>query len=186
MSSNALRGGFERVSANQSYGKPICAVYGTTPAQVQTTAAFTYSINGINYSKAAIVNVALALPPVAQVPNIMPFHAVGSTTVGLGLITFYILLIINSAGTVYAVQGDEKGRDLSPFGRPDKGTGFMPDVPDAVPTATPLTDGFAPFGLIKVVVNNLQTFLPGTDALNNATKGTYTFYDIATIPSVAP
>lgn len=184
MPSNALRAGFARQAANQSYGKAGLAA-GTTTTQVAIATAFMYTINGVMYTRATSVSIVMTPLPIAVVPNATPFHIVGSTTVGLGLITAYMLLMVNAAGTlVFGLQSDEKGRDLSAFGRVDKGLGIVPDVPDVVPTATPLTDGFAPFGLIKLVVNNLQTFLPATDALVTGAKATVTFFDIGTVPGI--
>lgn len=185
MPSNALRAGFARQAANQSYGKAGLAA-GTTTTQVAIATAFMYTINGVMYTRALSASIVMTPLPIAVVPNALPYHTVGSSTgTGLGLITAYMLLMVNAAGTlVFGLQSDEKGRDLSAFGRVDKGLGIVPDVPDVVPTATPLTDGFAPFGLIKLVVNNLQTFLPGTDALVTGAKATVTFFDIGTVPGI--
>lgn len=178
MSSNALRGSFERTAPNMSLAKAVLALNAASAATVKTTGAVVTCINGITYSRAALAAAALVAMPSSLVPNALPFY-----TLPIGK-TCYLLLVVNSAGTVYAIQSDFLGRELYAYGRIDKGLGNVPDVPDAIPTSTPLTDGFAPFGLIKVVAT-AATFLPGTDALDKASV-TFTFYDISTVPAVNP
>jgi hypothetical protein len=174
MSDNALRGSLIRSIANCCLNKPVLAINLGGALTVKTTNAITAVINGIVYSITALAAKALLTPPTSLVPNSLPFY-----TLPIGK-TCWLLLVTKSDGTIYCIQSDYLGRDLSAYGRPDKGQGLIPDVPDVV-ASNPLTDGLAPFGLIKVVAT-AATFLPGTDALDKANVA-FTFYDIAVSPA---
>lgn len=160
-----------RQLANCNLGKAVVAINAAAAATIKTTNALLYTIDGVLYSAAALAARALTLPPQSvnaqgQVTfQPLPFYALPVNSTG------YILLIANAAGTVFAIQSQHKGRDLSFMGRPDKGDGMVPEAPA----------GYAPIGLIKAVTNGATTFLPGTDALDKAGV-TFTFYDLSIVP----
>ena len=151
------------LACNMSYVKGVLAINAASAATVKTTNALTYTVDGVQYTKTALSAQALT----AYTGN--TFYTQPAST------TVYYVLGVNAAGTVYCFQGTYTGQTQNPL-RADfsVGDGSIPDVPD----------GVTPFGMIKVVTG-ATTFLPGTDALDKASV-TFTFYDLAVIPSVAP
>ena len=158
-----------RQLANCNLAKSILAINAGTALTIKTTNALLFAIGGVLYSAAALAARALTLVPASASFTPMPFYAVPFST------TSYILIVVNAAGTAYAIQSQHQGRDLSFMCRPDKGDGFVPETPD----------GYAPLGLIKVVTNGATTFTPGVDALDKA-GCTFTFYDLLINPTGKP
>lgn len=148
---------------NANYGKAVLAINAASAATVKTTNAITYTVDGIYYTKTALA--AQALTAFTG----QTFYTQPANT------TVYYVVALNAAGTVYCIQGSYAGQTQS-YLRADLsvGDGEIPDVPDSL-TA---------IGMIKVVTG-ATTFLPGTDALDKASV-TFTFYDLAVIPSARP
>jgi hypothetical protein len=158
-----------RQLANCNISKAIVAINAAAAATIKTTNALLYSVNGVLISAAALAARALTLPPADAKFTPIPFYNVPAST------TSYILLVANAAGTVFAIQSQHQGRDLSFMNRPDKGDGNVPETPD----------GYTPIGLIKAVTNGATNWLPGTDALDKAGV-TFTFYDLLINPIGKP
>lgn len=91
--------------------------------------------------------------------------------------TCYFLIVLNAAGTYYAIQGTYAGQVFTNF-RNQLGTGDLPDI------AVPAT--YCPIGWIKVVNGVTAPFIPAT-TLWNATNVTTTTGDLGgVLPSVNP
>lgn len=151
-----------RQLVNCNLAKAGLGINAAAAATIKTATGLLFSIGGILYSAAALANRALTV-----VPGASPLYTIPAGQ------TSYVLVVVNAAGTAFALQSDFKGRDLSFLGRIDKGDGTIPEVPT----------GYAPLGLIKIVVNPGQTFTPGVDALDAVAKAAVTFYDIQIVPA---
>ena len=158
----------QNLLGNQSVGKATLAINAAAAATVKTTAAYSYSVGGVWYTKAALA---------AQ--SIAPTHTIHGTVVGGAYVqpvstTVYYTIALNAAGAVAVVQGSFAGQNLAllNIGTSFVGDGFVPDVPA----------GYTPVGVIKVVTNGATTFTPGTTALDAAGL-TVSYFDIAFLPS---
>lgn len=166
---------------NMAYSKGGLAI-GTAPAGINTTAAISYSVNGVlPAAKAAMTSQSITVT-----------HTDDGRMVGGGItqqapavavpfpVTVYYTLGLNAAGAVSVSQGTYAGQ-LLPIGQ--NGTSYAGD--GSVPNAPA---GYVPFGVVKVTsiagaAGVLGTaFIPGTTALN-AAGITATFFDIAVMPA---
>lgn len=150
-----------RMFGNVCLSRPVLAI-GTSKAAVNTTAAAVFAIDGIIRNKAAMTSEVL-------VSGGAPFKVQPVNT------TVYYVLALNAAGTVHCFQGTYAGEEiLSPTGMSLRGDGSVPDIPD----------GYAPFGMIKVVTGS-AAFTPATTLLD-AANITFTFYDLMCLPASNP
>lgn len=159
----------------------VLAINAASALTVKTTNAITYMKDGKLSSKAILAAVALAAPTVAtaKAPSGTLMSQVECDAWRFYQLpagkTCYLVLALDNAGNVVTFQGDYAGQDLNfRGGGIAKGTGNVPTIPD----------GFIPFGLIKIV-SSTGTFTPAVTALDAANL-TFTFSDIALIPSVNP
>jgi len=151
---------------NCNLAKSVFAINAGGAATVKTTNGLLYSNGGILVSAAALAARALTLPPADSEFTPIPFYALPANSTG------YILFVGNGAGTVYAIQSQHLGRDMTFMGQVNKGDGQCPEAPE----------GYTPLAAIKAVTNGATTFLPGTDALDKAGV-TFTFYDLQIVPA---
>lgn len=168
-----------RCLANVSTSAHVLAATGGSTATVNTTGAIVSRIDGITRSRAAL-----------SAQSLLPTHDVfgnanaGAVTVPIGN-TIYLVLGVNASNQIAVVQGTFAGQNLVPQatagvgaltqgGTSFVGDGSIPNVPD----------GFAPFGLVKVVTTS-AAYTPGTTNLNTAGIA-FSFFDIALIPSNRP
>ena len=162
---------------NMSLAKPVLAINAAGAATVKTTNALVFTVDGIQYTKAALAAQSLA-PTHDSRGNPGVYVQPENTTV-------YYTLAVNKAGAIAVVQGSFAGQryGIDPTvgvgSGANMGTSYIGDgsVPDA-------PDGYTPFGLIKVVTGNVK-FTPGTTLLD-AANVTATYFDIGVLPAVAP
>lgn len=173
-------GSAKRALAFQTNSAHVLAATGGATATVQTTNPIVGRFGGVTRSRAA-----LSAQSIAPTHNI--FGNVSTAAYAQpASTTAYLVLGVNAAGTVCVVQGTFDGQILAPA--PTAGLGAFTNagaqlVGDGrIPS---LPDGFAPFGLIKVVTGASVTFTPGVTNLNAAGL-TLTFWDIGLIPEGRP
>lgn len=161
----------QRLVAYMNLSYAILAINLGGAATVKTTNAINYVAGGIVKTKAALAAQALTalsdtdITGYAQPNGLQAFYTLPASK------TCYIVLVINAAGTVRAIQGTYDAQILGPAsGYTQTGKSVVPDVPEE----------WTAFGMIKVVTG-ATTFLPGTDALDKASV-TFTFYDLAFAP----
>jgi hypothetical protein len=169
---------------NASLVRGILAINAGGAATVKTTAALSYTIDGILYAKAALAAQAITVthgvaaggdPIVNAGGYVQPINT-----------TVYYTLALNAAGTVAVVQGAYDGQ--IPTLDPTKGIGSLAAVGTSavgngnVPNAP---DGYTAIGIIKVVTNGATTFTPGTTLLDAAGLA-ITYFDVCLLPSVRP
>lgn len=175
---NILQGGVRQALAAVTVSSHVLAATGAA-ATVATTGAIVSRIDGITRSRAALAG-----------QSLVPTHDIfgnASTAVYTQPIgtTAYMVLGVNAAGAIAVVQGTYAGQNLVPpvtsgvGALANAGTSFVGD--GSIPN---LPEGFAPFGLIKVVTSS-ATFTPGTTLLNVGTIA-FSYFDIGLIPSVKP
>lgn len=154
ISNAALRGAV----GNYNMTKGVLAINAASAATIKSTNAYTYAVNGILYSKAALS---------AQVITNMTGPVQASTTTYVQPIstTVYYVVCLDAAGTVSIVQGSYATQAL---GGGAIGDGSIPDVASTV----------TPIGIFKVATNASATFTAGTTALD-AAGVTVTYYDVA-------
>lgn len=166
-----------RLLGNMNLVKAVLAINAGAAATVRTTGALTFLVDGIQYTRAALANVALQALAAADLPASMasfvqPSGSTGFVVQPAGTTVFYVLAV-NTAGTVRTVQGNWNGQQISLQGLTQVGKSVIPDTPD----------GWIPFGIIKVVTG-AATFTPGTTALD-AANVTASYFDVAVLPSAA-
>lgn len=127
---------------------------GTTTSTVKTTAAVSYIINGLFYSKAATDNIALPAPSVAGAYTAGPFQSIPAGMKAL------FALCLNAAGTFSFVQS------------------ALVDGNDPAPVVAVDSDKVV-VGVFTVRATTAQ-FVPGTTALG--TGNTVTYYNTARMP----
>lgn len=145
---------------------------GTVKSGIDTANTLQYCINGIAYTKAAVTSTALVAAPGSRSFVVIPAGK-----------TCYIVMCINAAGTIYAVQGEYTGQlFVSQTNAPTVdaycsrvGVLNVPDTPNDL----------APFGLIKVVNGSGSDFTIGT-TLFDAASITTTFTDLHVMPATNP
>ena len=172
LSSSALR-----MLGNCMLTKAALAINLASAATIKTGSSLSYIVDGVYKTLATLA--AQALTPIA---GFTFFTQPENTTV------YYVLAIDGTTGAVVTVQGGYDGQLINNGGIVSYGQSVVPDVPDLTGTAAlgglqTMGTIYTPFGGIKVVVKPGQTWRPGTDALDNATKATYTFYDFAYLPA---
>lgn len=143
---------------NLNLGVPVLAE-GTNAGTFKTTAATVYTVNGKIFAKAATDNIAFATAGDAFYTQPV-------------LSTAYYIVLINAAGTVTVLQGRPSTLTALDGNKP----GALPNIPDAVSALN------AVLGVLKVVVANAATFLPGTTDLS-ATDVSDTWTDLMAIPA---
>lgn len=153
---------------DKSLVKPVLAINLGGAATVKTTNALSYTVNGIQYAKAALAAQSVAVT-----------HTGNGAIVGGGYIqpistTVFYTLSVNAAGAVAVTQGSFLGQriELGQSGTSSVGDGFIPEAPSA----------YTPFGVIKVVTNGAATFNPGTTALDAAGVSA-SYFDVAVLPA---
>lgn len=165
--------------AATTHSAHVFAATGGATATVQTTGAIVGCFGGVTRSRAALS--AQSLAPTHDIfgqANASLYAQPANSTV-------YYVLGVNAAGTVAVVQGTFAGQNLVPPATAgvgalaQAGTSFVGD--GSIPS---LPDGYAPFGLLKIVTG-AATFTPGTTNLN-ASNVTPTFWDIGLIPEGRP
>ncbi len=156
------------------------ATGGAGVATVRTTSAIISQIGGVTRTRAALAGQSLA--PTHDIfgnANTSRYTQGANTTV-------YYVLGVDAAGSVAVVQGTFAGQNLVPpvtagvGALANSGTSFVGD--GGIPN---LPEGFAPFGLMKVVAGGSGSFNPGTTGLDAAGL-TFTFWDINLIPEGRP
>lgn len=158
------------------FNKAVLAINAASAATVKTTNAYTYSVDGVMLSKAALA--AQAITPTHDCMG-NPVASGVAAYVQPANTTVYYVLSLDASGNVYVSQGSYAGQvqafpnDLS---RTNLGAGGIPVEPKNV-NATAV-------GLLKVATGAV-TFTPGTTALD-AANVTATYYDINMLPAVAP
>ena len=159
--------------------KVTLAINAAAAATIKT-AAFTYIIDGIQKTQAALA--AQVLTPIAG----SAFYVQPENT------TVYYTFAIDSAGAIVTIQGGYDGQQINSGGIISVGQSVVPDVPDLSATfaGAPTFNGvqtlattYVPFGILKVATKPGQTFKPGTDALDAAAKATYTWFDVSYLPA---
>lgn len=164
------------VLGNSSIVKGVLAINAGGAATVKTTNALTFTIDGIQYTKAALA---------AQVITVT-HDCFGQLVGGNNLPAYvqptgqtaYYLLCVNAAGAIAVVQGSYAGQVQSYANDLSKvltGNGGLPIEPA----------GYTAFGLLKVATAGGATFTPGTTLLD-AANVTVTYFDLEYVPSVAP
>jgi hypothetical protein len=157
---------------NRCLTKSSLAINAASAATVKTTGPTTYTVNGIQYSKASLA---------AQ--SIAPTHDAYGNLVAAGVAayvqptntTVYYLVSVNAAGTVAVSQGSYAGQaqafvgDLS---RVNIGNGLIPVEPA----------GYTAIGVIKVAPTSAVTFTPGTTLLDAANVNA-TYADVDILPA---
>ena len=146
-----------------NYNAEVLAA-GTTTT-LSSTNAFSYSIDGFLYAKAALSNTAT--------PTTDKNTGVAFVGIAAGFCSIFAVLL-NAAGTLAVVQGQVQAIDVanSPI--------FLPQLP-AIPA------GYVPVGLIGVSVKPTgATWTFGSSNLSGATNTVYSFIDVGTYPSRPP
>lgn len=145
-------------TANRCFGKAGLAIHGANVENVQTVAAVDYAIAGVLYQLAITAEIDLsALDFITETAGSDTVSAQAKNT------DRAYLLVLNSAGTVKVIQGTAVATG---------GTCTCPGCPD----------GYAPFGVIKVVNGNTATFTLGTTNLTAAAV-TATYFDVSLAPA---
>lgn len=163
---------------NASLAKGILAINAGGAATIKTTNALLFTVDGIQYTKAALAAQAIT-------PTHNWLRQAGGAYVQPANTSVYYTLGVNAAGTIAVVQGSYAGQTFgtdptvgvgsgSNMGTSFRGSGDIPDVPD----------GYTAFGLLKVVTG-AATFTPGTTALD-AANVTVSYFDVCLLPSVNP
>jgi len=155
--------------ANRSLSKATLAINAGSAATIKTTGTNYFTIDGIQYSYAALSAQALAADATQQalISGQAGFYVQPISK------TVYYVIGINSSGTVKCFQGTYTGQTFTNFvGR--AGDSLIPDIGNS----------YCPIGMIKVVTGS-ATFTPATTALD-AANITFTFYDLSVLPSTAP
>jgi hypothetical protein len=164
---------------NASLVKGPLAINAAGAATVKTTAALSYTVGGLLYTKAA-----LAAQSIVPTHNALLQAQAGGYVQPIGQ-TVYYTLGADALGNIAVVQGAYDGQKpqgdptvgLGPLynsGTSSTGNGQVPDTPA----------GFTAFGLIKVVTTS-ATFTPGTTLLDAAGIAV-TFYDVCVLPANRP
>lgn len=150
--------------------KPVLAINAGSAATVKTTNAIIYAIDGVLYSKAILSAQALTVKDTLQQPitGRKTFYVQPANT------TVYYVLVLDSSGNVYTIQGTYSGQEWTDAatGLKHIGTGYIPDVS---------SDSYVPFGIIKIALG-ATTFTVATTALD-AANVTATYYDVMHLPS---
>ena len=142
---------------SRCYGKAGLAI-DATPADVETTAAVDYSIDGVMYSLGITAAIDLSATPVINEAG----ATVAMTAQAKDTDRAY-LLVVNAAGTIKVVQG----------------TAVATGATCPCPTCP---EGYAPFGAVKVANGTEDDFTFGTTSL--ATVGiTDTYFDLSMAPA---
>lgn len=142
---------------SRCYGKAGLAI-DATPADVETTAAVDYSIDGVMYNLGITAAIDLSATPVINEAG----ATVAMTAQAKDTDRAY-LLVVNAAGTIKVVQGAAVATGTSCP---------CPGVPS----------GYCAFGAIKVVNETASNFILGTTSL--ATAGiTDTYFDLSMAPA---
>lgn len=160
-----------------SIGKatPASATAATTFKTTQDPAGTLQAvIDGVPYAK--IANLTTTAPlALAALQN--PITGQDGFYVQPAATTVYYLIVVNSAGTVYVIQGTYSGQSFTPF-KSQLGTGYLPDI------AVALT--YAPIGCFKVVTGT-TAFTVGTTNLDATTGGmAITFASLNRLGSLTP
>ena len=158
-----------------SVGTIVLAATGSAATLKSTqspAASFFTVINGVPRLKANLSGYALATLAALQFPetgqNGYYIQPAGTAV--------YYLLVINAAGTVYAIQGSYAGQSFVPF-TSKLGTGDLPGVA--------VKETYAPIGCMLMTTDASHTFTPATTN-TDATGCTATFADLNVLPSVNP
>jgi len=155
------------------------------PALVATGAVVTFAVTsspagGLRYcidGKSPAVKADVTVEPVtvnAALQN--PITGRDSYYTAPAATTFYILIVLDAAGSYKAIQGTYSGQSFTPF-RGALGTGDLPDIAVA--------NTYVPIGWIKVV-NATNPFIIGTTFWNAAGVTTTTGDLLGVLPSVNP
>lgn len=147
--------------------KPTLAINAGSAATFKTTNTNYFSVNGIQYSFAALSANALTADATQQalITGQTGFYVQPAST------TVYYVVGINAAGTVRTFQGTYTGQTFTNFVN-TLGDSSIPDIGDS----------YCPIGYIKVVTG-AATFTPATTALDAASI-TFTFADLVAIPAL--
>lgn len=151
----------------RSKTKATLAINAGSAATIKTTGTNTYSINGLDYSYAALSAQALSADATQQalITGQSGFYVQPIST------TVYYVVGINAAGTVKTFQGTYTGQTFTNFVN-TLGDSSIPDIGDS----------YCPIGYIKVVTGS-ATFTPATTALD-AANITFTFQDVSVLPAL--
>ena len=154
---------------NRQLSKPTLAINAGGAATVKTTGTNYFTVDGVEYSYAALSAQVLAADATQQA--IITGQA-GFYVQPIGKTVYYVLGI-SAAGVVKTFQGTYANQAFTNFvGR--LGDGLVPDIGNS----------YTPIGMIKVVTGS-AAFTPATTALD-AANITFTFYDLSVQPATAP
>lgn len=144
---------------NRCLGFATLAIDANTE-NVQTGTAFSYCINGIMYTKAAVAEIDVsALAVIDEAGDTTTMSAQATAT------DRWYLLVVNSAGTIKVVQGQAVASG---------GDCLIPGCPE----------DYAPFGAVKVENATGSDFTFGTTGLDTANI-TDTYMNLSVVPAGA-
>ena len=162
-----------RLLGNQCLSKVTLAINAGSAATIKTTGATIFSIDGVLYTKAALLAQSFAVTHNAC------GEAVGGDQppayVQPVLTTVFYLVCLNAAGTVAIVQGSYEGQSIAypnDLSKVLTGKGGRPKEPE----------GYTAIGVVKIALAGAATFTPGTTALD-AANVTATYYDVSRLPA---
>lgn len=165
--------GLRRALGDRCYTKGVLAINAGSAATVKTTNALVYSVDGIQYTKAA-----LAAQAITVTHNLLGLPVSGASASGPAAYvqpantTAIYVVALNAAGTVAVVQGGYNGQQITlPGGIVRTSKGENPDVPV----------DYTVIGALKVALG-ATTFTAGTTALD-AANVTVTYYDLSALPA---
>lgn len=180
--SDVTNAALRALMGNENFVKGPLAINAGGALTVKSTVAYTYSVDGVIYSKAILA--AQSIVPTHQqiVPGSVP-NPVSAGYVCPINTTMYLTVGLDAAGAFKCVQGGYDGQmptldpsvgigTLGAMGTSVRGASVVPDMPD----------GVTAIGVIKVVTGGAATFQPGVDALDKAGVA-FTFFDVMLLPS---
>lgn len=157
---------------NRCLTKSALAINAAAAATVKTTGPTTYTVNGIQYSKASLA--AQAITPTHDAYG-NPVASGIAAYVQPNLTTVFYVVSVNAAGTVAVSQGSYAGQPQpfpSDLSRVNIGNGLIPVEPA----------GYTAIGVLKVATSGGATFTPGTTALDAANVAV-TYADVDVLPT---
>lgn len=161
--------------AGVSLTKPILAINAPGAATVRTTAAFSYTVNGVLLTRAALSAQSMAVT----------HDAFGNPSTGFvqpANQTVFYTLGLNAAGVLSVAQSTFFGQVVQPNALVGVGANF--NAGTSVSGSGQIVDspaGATPVGVIKVVTGPV-TFTAGTTVLDVANV-TATYFDVMVLPS---
>lgn len=167
----------QKALGNRNLTFAVLAINLAGAATVKTTSAYTYMVDGVLKTKAALAAQSIAVTHTAMGVPV----AVAAAYVQPVSTTVYYVLALDAAGAVYVVQGTFAGQVVPAvplYHQTFNGVGGVPQVNQLPVNVTPV-------GIIKIATNASTTFTPATTLLD-AAGITATYFDVSVLPTVAP